>query len=329
MPVTSAAVWVSTVFYGTVLGSVVGVGSSAFAAVEVPTPGKLGHEALASAFVYVSDYFSFVGEDAQGHVAFALDNNRGRDGDAYQAEHFVVLHDEQRGWVHLLGNGRYENGKKELLSIPNSPAFEFQGTPTTGITISSPPNHLVLRLEPVAAALSRQHERSRYWLGSASAVLQWAGRTLKGRVIYEYLFMPEFNRLTRTYWGLWKEFQGLYLVVGGEGDLYVHSQQSERIAPLVGRLAGFSVLSAHGEELKDLTLAPLRKSLALGFYRWPVEWRLEWTGRDGPMSTTLSLSDRKVIGNWVIGGFAMGIVKGAIILNGRSLPVYGLAELLM
>lgn len=44
-----------------------------------------------STLVYVSDYFSFVGQDSQGKVAFALDNNRGRDGDAYQAEHFLVL----------------------------------------------------------------------------------------------------------------------------------------------------------------------------------------------------------------------------------------------
>ena len=32
----------------------------------------------ASSLIYVSDYFLFVGEDDQGHVAFALDNNRGR-----------------------------------------------------------------------------------------------------------------------------------------------------------------------------------------------------------------------------------------------------------
>ena len=32
------------------------------------------------------------------------DNNRGRDGHAYQAEHFyAVLHDERHGWVHVSG----------------------------------------------------------------------------------------------------------------------------------------------------------------------------------------------------------------------------------
>lgn len=35
---------------------------------------------------YVSDYFSFAGQDARGHGAFALDSNRRRDGDSYQAQ---------------------------------------------------------------------------------------------------------------------------------------------------------------------------------------------------------------------------------------------------
>lgn len=306
-----------------------GLISSGSRAAEARASDGQDHDAATSTLVYVSDYFSFVGEDAQGHVAFALDNNRGRDGDAYQAEHFVVLHDERQSWVNVLGNGRYENAKQELLSIPNSPDFEFQGTPGSGITIASKSNTLVLRVEPIAAALSRQHARSRYWLGSAPAVLEWAGRTLKGRVIYEYLIMPDFNRLTRTYWGLWKEFQGLYFNIGGEGDLYVHSQRSERIASLVGRLAGFSAHGGRSEVLQGLMLTSLSKTPALGLYRWPVEWRLEWTSRNGPVSTTLTLSERKTIGNWVIGGFAIGIVKGELTINGRKLALYGLAELLI
>src|SRR5690348_9200299 len=98
----------------------------------------------ASTLIYVSDYFSFVGEDHKGHVAFALDNNRGRDGDAYQAEHFLVLHDERQGWVKLAGNGLFQNTKGDLRTIPDSPFFRFQGTPRTGLTITSDMNHLTL-----------------------------------------------------------------------------------------------------------------------------------------------------------------------------------------
>src|SRR5438874_130780 len=78
------------------------------------------------------------------------------------------------------------------------------------------------------------------------------GRTIPGRVIYEYLVMPEFNRLTRTYWGMWNEFQGLYLLADGSNDIYLHSQQSERMAALAGTLVGFSVFNELPESLNDL-----------------------------------------------------------------------------
>ena len=41
-----------------------------------------------SSLHYVSDYFSFIGQEDRGHVAFALDTNRGRDGKEWQAEHY-------------------------------------------------------------------------------------------------------------------------------------------------------------------------------------------------------------------------------------------------
>ena len=67
-----------------------------------PAPGGESVRAASREdLVYVSDYFSFIGRDAHGRVAFAIDNNRGRDGDAWQAEHFVALHDEGQGWVEV------------------------------------------------------------------------------------------------------------------------------------------------------------------------------------------------------------------------------------
>lgn len=73
---------------------------------------------------YASDYLSFTGQDEQGRVAFAIDTNRGRDGDAFQAEHlYAVLHDEHRGWVDVAGTGRYPNPLGALLELPDSDAF--------------------------------------------------------------------------------------------------------------------------------------------------------------------------------------------------------------
>jgi hypothetical protein len=166
-------------------------------------------------------------------------------------------------------------------------------------------------------------------MGSASAVLTWQGRIISGRVIYEYLVMPDFNRLTRTYWGMWKEFQGLYLLVDKTNDVYLHSQLSERIAPLVGKLAGFAAFNEQTDQLNDLQVEVLDREFTLGFYRWPTTWRITWKGSKGPASMTLALSDRKKIGNWVIGGFSMGIVRGELSYDGRAWPICGLAEMIM
>ena len=71
--------------------------------------------------IYYSNYFSFIGEDEYGKVAFALDNNRGRDGNTWQAEYFFVMHDEHRGWINVSGNGAYENREHKLKSIAGRP----------------------------------------------------------------------------------------------------------------------------------------------------------------------------------------------------------------
>ena len=282
-----------------------------------------------STLIYVSDYFSFVGADSQGRVAFALDNNRGRDGEAYQAEHFVVLHDEYKGWANVAGNGRYENTKKELARIPDSPFFQFENTPETGLTVTSSKNTLTLKIDPIRQRTLRTDRKSTIWMGSAPAVLTWQGRTIPGRVIYESLVMPDFNRLTRTYWGMWKEFQGLYLLADGSNDIYLHSQQSERMAALAGKLVGFSVFNELPESLNDLRVEVLDREFAPGFYRWPTVWRITWSGSRGPASMTLTLFQRKKISNWLIGGFSMGIVSGELSYDGRTRPIYGLAELIM
>ena len=114
-----------------------------------------------SSLLYVSDYFSFVGEDANGRVAFALDNNRGRDGESWQAEHFVVLHDEREGWISLKGTGSYENSTHELQNIPTSSFFQIDGTPQTGFSIVSPPNELTLSVEPIPNRLDQVYQGGR------------------------------------------------------------------------------------------------------------------------------------------------------------------------
>jgi len=282
-----------------------------------------------TSLLYVSDYISFVGEDSQGRVAFALDNNRGRDGESWQAEHFVVLHDEHEGWIALQGTGSYDNSTHELQTIPPSSFFQIDGLPQTGMSIISHPNNLILSIEPIPIRLAREYEGGRYWLGSAAAELQWNNRTMKGRIIYEYFMMPEFNRLSRTYWGLWKHFQGLYIVVEGLGDLYIHSQESDMLAPLVGTLEGFLAIQGETEPFKVLQVTLLDHDQAWGLYRWPSSWGINWVSQAGAGHARLQIQEFKTMGNWVIGGFAMGIVHGIVHYNGKDYPAYGFAELIM
>jgi hypothetical protein len=277
----------------------------------------------------VSDYFSFVGQDSQGYVAFALDNSRGRDGDAYQAEHVLVFHDEKVGWVELKGTGRYDNNGKELKTIPNSPAVRFQGMPSAGITIVSDANRLTLAIEPVRQRSDNRHDGAVIRMNTASAVLTWQGRRIHGRVIYEYFMMPNFNRLTRTYWDMWNQYQGFYLRLGKDGDVYLHSQRSERLASLMGFLDGFTASNSTTDTMKDLNVEVLDHELAWGFYRWPTSWRITWTGPQGPAVLTLKRTSRTSIGNWAIGGFSMAVVRGELRSSGKQEEVYGLVELIM
>ncbi|MGZ8382841.1 MAG: hypothetical protein ACXWWE_02395, partial [Nitrospira sp.] len=121
-------------------------------------------------------------------------------------------------------------------------------------------------------------------------------------MIYEYLMMPDFNRLTRTYWDLWKEYQGFYLRIGSDGDLYLHRQLSERLAPLMGLWDGFTAFDGATDSMKDLKVEVLDRGLARGFYRWPTAWRITWTGPQGPATLNLKQVTRTSIWNLAIGG---------------------------
>ena len=279
---------------------------------------------------YYSDYFSFVGEDAQGRVAFALDNNRGRDGESFQAEHFLVLHDERKGWMRLFGNEAYPNPGGELARIPDSEFFKFRGSPDAGMEIESSANGLHLAIEPIPTHLENSKGRALLRMGSAAAVLQWQDRTIRGRVIYEYLFLPRFNRLSRSYPGLWKDFHGIYLRVAGGGDFYYHSQKSELLAPLVGETAGFYFSSDREPvALTAIDIRPTGFASARGTYQWPVGWSGDFERGNLGHALEVTLSERNTISNWITGGFAMGILTGEISGPSGKRAVYGLGELLI
>ena len=282
---------------------------------------------------YYSDYFSFIGRDTNGFVAFALDNNRGVDGSEYQAEHFGVLYDEKSGWVKLVGMGSYENVSGELEQIPDSPHFTFKGMPETGIIVVSRDNGLVLEIDPIITHLAEKKDTRKLNWGSAKAALNWKDRKIPGRVIYEHLIYRNWNRLTRTYAGTWDNFQGFYLAIGSGDvrtwqDLYLRCEGNGNTR----RTKGFVTIDGCSGTIHAARFNAYDKAYTWGFYRWPQKWDIEITRdeKEGARTGELILRQisRKNQGNWVIGGFAMVVVHGELRLNGKGTPVLGFAELI-
>lgn len=278
---------------------------------------------------YYSDYFSFVGQDENGKVAFAIDNNRGQDQDTWQADHFLVLHDEKLGWQEVLGNGLYANDKKELTTIPDSDFFNFHGTAKTGMKIKSEVNHLELEIEPVITRRENKKGLSQFTLGSANAILRWKGREIKGRVIHEFLYLPGFNRLSQKYFGIFKDFHGIYAMTENNGDFYYHDQKSEVLSPLVGESIGFLFDKNTTLSFDSISSNVKSRDFTLGFYRWPTGWQGKLIKDEADMSFDLGLTKRNDIANWLIGGFAMGIINGELLIDGKKVKVYGLGELII
>jgi len=275
---------------------------------------------------YVSDYISFVGSDDQGRVAFALDTNRGRDGDSYQAEHFVVMHDEHAGWIELAGDGEYENTDRQLVDIPDSEDFKFTGAPADGLTLRSPSNDFTLTIDPVPERIRQGAENRLFQMGSAAATLEWRDRVIEGRVIYEGLAMAGANRLSGISFGSgFGSFQGLYLRAGNGDDFYIHRREGGDMTEVTA-FAAFDGETMHPENIE---FAVTDRALALGFFRWPTAWTIRFDGEKGPATLTAELHDRNLIVTWVLGGFSMGIIEGTLEYNGRTVPVYGFGELIM
>jgi hypothetical protein len=282
---------------------------------------------------YYSDYFSFIGSDTKGFVAFALDNNRGIDGSDYQAEHFGVLYDEKSGWVELIGTGDYENVHGELKRIPNSSHFTFEGMPEEGIVVSSNDNALSLEIDPLVTQLKEKTDnRTQEW-GVGKAVLNWNDRKIQGRVIYEHLIYSDWNRLTRTYAGTWDNFQGFYLLLRKGDfetwrDLYLRSEGKGNSR----RTKGFVTVNEWSGNIHAKRFDAFDKAFNWGFYRWPQKWDIEIVPIDAEVTKTGKLTlrqiSRKNQGNWVIGGFAMTVVEGEIRLNGEVTSVIGFVELI-
>ncbi len=283
------------------------------------------------AVAYYSDYYSFVGRDAKGHVYLALDTNRGRDHDSYQANHFVAMYDEATGWVDLKGNVVYPNLGKLLDGLPASEHFSFAGRAATGTVITGREGGLKLTVDPLPETLHRQNQDGIFWIGGAPAVLDWNGRRLEGRVVFEYLQRNNFNYFTSKSDRSWRNFNGLYLMTEDGRDFYMHAHERQGGSDLTGRLVGMASWGT-AAPVTNLTFR-IVETAAVPYrtYRWPIAWSVGFEHEGIAYVLDLYTAERKLSGDWETGGFAMAVALGFVAARdgSRRMKVAGWAELLI
>ena len=148
-------------------------------------------------------------------------------------------------------------------------------------------------------------------------------------MVYEHLRWARFNRLAGQSAGRLRDFNGLYLKTETGADLYLHHQKDDPLG-LSGKVAGFATFDG-AARLERIEFAVTESDQALGFYRWPAKWSGSFACREKSYTFRLETVSRDVVKSWVIGGFAMSVVKGEIASeDGKTrYAVEGFAELII
>lgn len=190
-------------------------------------------------------------------------------------------------------------------------------------------NNIELTVEPLQPTLRRQQPGNDTWIGAASAVLRWNGRSLNGRVIFEFIARTGYNRFTSDFGSNWNNFNGLYLKGADGTDLYLrHHEKSQSGSP---RDSGMSTIGGHGV-LEEINFAVVgSRQVSDRAYRWPESWLVEFRHLGTNWRLEANTSALEEIADWKTGGFAMSVIKGhASRIDGAArIAVEGLAELLI
>ena len=59
-----------------------------------------------------------------------------------------------------------------------------------------------------------------------------------------------------------------------------------------------------------------------------AQWRASWLDREKAAKLELALTEREVILTWVVGGFAVAIAKGELVIDGVKHEVWGLGQII-
>ena len=279
---------------------------------------------------YVSDYISFVGSDDIGRVYLAHDNNRGQTGERFFADHWIAMYDSATGWVDVNGSRHYENTSKVLDRIPPSQHFRFEGSRETGLSFTSQTNAMALTLEAIDPVIRRGNADGTFQVGAASATMKWNERTIKGRVIFEYLMRRNWNRFTNSFEANWKNFNGLYLKTRDGKDFYLHSHERTGGSDLTGRLIGMATWG-QPDKINGIEFTVTESVVADGGqFRWPTRWRADFWHNEMLHKAEFETEISRDVAWWKTGGFMMSVINGTISDEaGGKREATGWAELLI
>lgn len=259
---------------------------------------------------YHSDYFSFVGSDAQGMVYLAHDNNRGQTGDRFFADHWIMMYADGHGVVPIIGSAHYPNPGQVLETIPDSESFQFRGTISGGLHMLSAVNDIDMVVEALTPILRRNRPDNAYWIGAAPATMRWKGRQLTGRVIFEFIARSGYNRFTSDFGANWNNFNGLYLLTEDGRDLYL--RYHERVQADVPRESGMATFETSAV-LSDIDFAILEsRPTPDRSYRWPTRWQVRFRHAGASWILQAGTDALEEVADWTRGGFAMSIVSGEV-----------------
>ena len=280
-----------------------------------------------------SDYYSFVGRDERGWVAFAIDNNRQRAVDYYEADHATFMYDGETGFVDIAGYGKYDTADHTLLHVPDSASFTFERDQTQTV-MQSMTEDLILSFGELDAHFHDSRPEASILMGIAPATLSWRGRELTGDIIGERLGFKNFDRrkmgpmLAKQTLSS-RSFQGLYLTTE-HGEIIYLRASTMQLGLIDGPSAiGFGRHDDYSGMLNSVTVTADRWQPGPGLFSLPSSWTATWW-TDREYKLTLSTIDTKVYSNWGLGAFAMSFAEGTITNpDGSRAKVAGFAELII
>ncbi len=220
------------------------------------------------------------------------------------------MYAEGEGVVPIIGSAHYANPGKVLEVIPDSENFQFRGTIAGGMHMTSATNGIDMTVEGLRPILRRQKPDNDYWIGAAPATLRWKGRTLTGRVIFEFIARTGYNRFTSDFGANWNNFNGLYLLTEDGKDIYL--RYHEKLTPDVPRESGMATMEKDGVMSEiDFKITDSR-AVESRTYRWPTNWTVSFVHAGSRWNLWGKTDALEIVADWDKGGFAMSVVSGEV-----------------